>query len=410
MKILFVSDTYYPHLNGVYYFVCRIAPLLKDRGHEVAVIAPSESRFSTFKQVDQIDVYGVPSLPVLYYPKVRVGWPFLMRSRIKKILMDFKPDIIHVQDHFPIAKVTISLSTAMGIPVMGTNHFMTENLTAFVRSERLKRTISNILWKQFSKVYNQLPVVTTPSNWAVSLIRPKLNTHVISISSGIDLEKFSPHGQDRRVKQKFGIPDKPVLLFVGRLDPEKKIGETLQAVALALRVLDFSYVIVGKGISKVSLENQARKLGIENKVIFTGFVTDEELYSIYKIGSCFIISSTAELLSLGTLQGMAAGLPVIAVDAGALGELIRPGENGLLYKTGDINGLSDHIYTILSNPGLRARMKAKSYELARKHDIHQTVQAFEAVYEKMLENVDTSKVIAGKYARLKLAGKQYGAT
>jgi 1,2-diacylglycerol 3-alpha-glucosyltransferase len=393
MKILFVSDTYYPHLNGVYYFVCRIAPLLQERGHEVAVIAPSESRYSTFKKVDQIDVFGVPSLPTLYYPKVRFGSPFFLKSKIKKILCDFKPDIIHVQDHFPIAKATISVGIEIGIPILGTNHFMTENLTAFVRSEKVKRAISNLLWKEFSKVYNQLSIVTTPSEWAVSLIKAKLTTPVISISSGIDLEKFNSHENDTVVKHKLAIPDKPVLLFVGRLDPEKKIGETLEAVALALKIIDFCYVIVGKGSSKKSLENKARKLGIRNHVIFTGFVTNEDLYSIYRISNCFVISSTAELLSLATLQGMASGLPVIAVNAGALSELIESGENGLLYKPGDVKDLTNNICTILGNSELHLRMKAKSYELARKHDINQTVRSFEKVYEKTLENAKYKKVI-----------------
>ncbi|HEX3767836.1 MAG TPA: glycosyltransferase, partial [Puia sp.] len=92
MKILFVSDTYYPHLNGVYYFVCRLAPLLKERGHEVAVIAPSETMGSTLKIIDRIDVYGIPSLPVLYYPKVRFTIPVLQNKKIRHVIEAFHPD------------------------------------------------------------------------------------------------------------------------------------------------------------------------------------------------------------------------------------------------------------------------------------------------------------------------------
>ena len=396
MKILFVSDTYYPHLNGVYYFVCRLAPLLIERGHEVAVIAPSETAFSTLKKIDGVDVYGMPSLPVIYYPKVRFTIPVFQKKKIKAIIEEFKPDIIHVQDHFPLAQAAIAVGNALGVPVMGTNHFMTENLTAFVHSERWKQILSDLLWKKFTKVYNRVAIVTTPSEWAADLIRSKLNVPVVSISSGINLREFMPYGNGNGAREKFGIPDKPVLLFVGRLDPEKKIEETLRAVALALLKIDFCFVIVGKGIKKAALEEQARKLGIADHVIFTGFVSNADLPAVYRLSTCFIISSTAELLSLGTLQGMAAGLPVIAVEAGALGELVRTGVNGYLYKTGDVASMAESICSILGQPVLQQKMREKSMEFVHEHDIQQTAVSFERVYQRMLRQEGRLSVIKGK--------------
>ena len=403
MKILFVSDTYYPHLNGVYYFVSRLAPLLIARGHEVAVIAPSETMHATLKKIDRVDVFGIPSLPVVYYPNVRFAIPVFQKKRIRHIIEKFHPDIIHVQDHFALGKATIDVSNRLGIPVIGTNHFMTENLTAFIHSERWKRKLSDFLWKKFANTYNQVAVVTTPSEWAAGLIRPKLKTSVVSISSGIDLAAFRPSGNGRWVKEKFGIPDKPVLLFVGRLDPEKKLEETLNAVALALDRLDFCFVIVGKGVKKAALEKQARNLGIANRVIFTGFVTDMELPYIYRISNCFIISSTAELLSLGTLQAMAAGLPVVAVEAGALSELIQTEVNGYLYKSGDTKAIAESICSILGRPELARQMTAKTSEFVSKHDIRATVQSFVKLYEKVAELSVQSNVIIDHRLKYKMA-------
>jgi 1,2-diacylglycerol 3-alpha-glucosyltransferase len=381
MKILFVSDTYYPHLNGVYYFVCRLAPLLKEKGHEVAVIAPSETMFSTIKEIDSVDVFGIPSLPVLYYPKVRFPIPLFQKKKINKIIKDFKPDIVHIQDHFALAKIVIRICNDLNLPVIGTNHFMPENLTALIRSEKWKRKLSDWLWKGFSKVYNDVKIVTTPSETAAMLIRPKLNTRVISISSGIDLKIFNPGGSREWVRKKYNIPDKPVILFVGRLDPEKNIEETLVAVAQALQKIDFCFVIVGKGLKKMALERLATELQISDSVIFTGFVPDAELPFIYKLSNCFIISSIAELLSLGTLQGMAAGLPVIAVNAGALGELVHHGINGYLYEHGDIEAIAQSICSVLQKD-TNVRMSYKSYEFVQKHDIQETLHSFVRVYEQ----------------------------
>ena len=381
MRILFVSDTYYPHLNGVYYFVCRLAPLLKERGHQVAVLAPSATIRSSLSEIDGMNVYGMPSLPIIYYPNVRVPIPLFIKPGIRRILNEFNPDIIHIQDHFSISKATVELSKNMGIPVMGTNHFMTENLTAFIHSEKWRRRLSVFFWNKFSKVFNQLALVTTPTETAARLIRPKLKTKVVPISSGIDLRNFTPEGDTRQVREKYGIPNKPVLLFVGRLDPEKNIEEILNAVAVAVKKNDIYFVVVGRGMRKSALERHANKLGISDRVIFTGFVPNEDLPYIYKLSRCFIISSVAELLSLGVLQGMASGLPVIAVRMGALVELVHDGVNGYLYEAGDIDMMVQSIIRIFSMNDIYKHMSEKSLQFSHDHDINKTVSSFEKLYE-----------------------------
>jgi glycosyltransferase involved in cell wall biosynthesis len=381
MRILFVSDTYYPHINGVYYFVCRVAPLLRQKGHEVAVIAPSATIFSTKSKIDDIDVYGIPSLPILFYPNVRLPIPLLLKSRINSLLKKFKPDIIHIQDHFSISAAVVSVNKKQGTPIIGTNHFMPENLTALIHSEKWKKKLSISLWKSFSKVYNQLLLVSTPSETAAELIRPKLNVEVLSISSGIDLAIFNPYGDTANIRKKYAIPNKPILLFVGRVDPEKHLEEVIHAVALAIKKNDFYFVIVGKGIAKQSLENLAKELGIADKVVFTGFVPEEDLPFFYKLSRCFIIASIAELLSLATLQAMASGLPIIAANACALGELVEVGVNGYLFDTGDIDTIAESICKVIDQDDLYRDMGKNNLEYIMRHDIHKVVDSFEKIYE-----------------------------
>ena len=380
MRILFVSDSYYPHINGVYYFVCRIGPMLQERGHHVAVIAPSATRSASFSKIDGLDVYGIPSLSTIFYPSVRIPLPFLLKRRIKKIIQEFKPDIIHLQDHFPISKAVAKVNRQQKIPIIGTNHFMPENITIFLQRQFWKKRLENYLWRGFSKIYNQLALVTTPTETGVSIIRPKLKVKTIAISSGIDLSVFNPAGGTKDIRLKYGIPDKPVLLYVGRLDPEKHIDEILEAVAIALQTIEFCLVIVGKGTSRNGLEQQAQKLGIRASVIFTGFVPDEDLPFIYKLSRCFIIASIAELLSLTTLQAMASALPVIAVNAGALGELVKDQVNGYLYNEKDMNTLVQGIINILTQDDLQNSMSRKSLEFVQRHDINKTLIAFEILY------------------------------
>lgn len=146
MNILFVSDTYYPHVNGVYSFVCRIGPLLRARGHQVAVIAPATVRRFTKKEIGTIDVYGMPSLPVLLYPEVRVPVRLFLRSGIRRELKSFRPDVIHIQDHFLISREVIKLSREFDIPVIGTNHFIPENKLWCRFSKAITGLFSRDLW------------------------------------------------------------------------------------------------------------------------------------------------------------------------------------------------------------------------------------------------------------------------
>ncbi|MEO6820538.1 MAG: glycosyltransferase [Ginsengibacter sp.] len=381
MRILFVSDTYYPHINGVYYFVCRIAPMLQAEGHEVAVIAPSETMSASFKKIYNIHVYGIPSFSVLFYSTIRIPFPFLKKRRIRKIIKYFNPDIIHIQDHFLICKAVLRLNRELKIPIIATNHFMPENLTMLVRSPKLKKFFEKLLWKDFSKAFNQVQLVTTPTETGVDIIRNKLNVETIAISSGIDLEKFTPFGDTKNIKEKYNIPDKPILLYAGRIDPEKHIEEILQAVAIASKRIDFCFIIVGKGISKKSLEEMVDELGINKNVIFTGFVPNEDLPYFFKLSRCFVIASIAELLSLVTLQAMASGLPIIAVKAGALVELVKNNENGYLYNEGDLQSLVQYIENILTNDIHYEEMGKKSLEMIQQHDINNTLQSFEKIYQ-----------------------------
>ena len=380
MRILFVSETYYPHLNGVYYFVARLGPLLQEKGHQVAVIAPSEKNELTKNSIDGMDVYGMPSLPLLYYPKLRFTVPVLLQSRMRRLINDFKPDVIHIQDHFILSKAVVAVNKKMHIPIVGTNHFMPENLTALFKNKMAKKMIESFMWSRFAKVFNQASFVTTPTETGAQLIRPKLHKNVIAISSGISLQEFNPFGSTDLIREKYALPNKPVLLFVGRIDPEKHIDELLKAVAIALKIVDFCFVVVGKGVEKAALETLAEELRIKESVIFTGFVPNEELPFLYKLSHSFAIASTAELLSLATLQAIATGLPVVAVEAGALVELVQDKENGYLYKAGNINSLAQKISSIFEDEDSYRAMSQKSLAVSRKHDINQTVASFEKLY------------------------------
>jgi len=392
MKILFVSDTYYPHINGIYYFIQRLAERLQAEGHEVAVLAPSAGLGYTDKTVEGIRVFGMPSLSLLMYKTIRVPIPVSLKARVDKVFRTFKPDILHLQNHFSINKAAIAVNKKYGLPIIGTNHFMTENFTPFYSFLHMNAKIESMMWGAFSKVFNQLTMVTTPTETGAKIIRPKLKVDVVAISNGIDLAEFNTVPNNTSIKTKYGIPDKPFLLYVGRLDPEKHIDEVLHAVA-KLSSVDFCFVITGKGTKKDSLQALVNKLGIQDKVVFTGFVSNEDLPQLYRLSRCYVTASVAELQSIATMEAMASGLPVIAANAGALAELVHHGKNGFLFTPGDISALANCVHTIFSDDQLYAQMKHYSLQIIESHDIKNSVRLFEKIYQTCISTKNHSLVL-----------------
>lgn len=385
MKILFVADTYYPHVNGVYCFVERLAGLLKAEGHSVAVVAPSATRHYTRKEINKINIFGVPSFSILFYNSIRIPIPFFLEAHLDKILTDFTPDIIHLQNHFSLNKAMIRANRKYGLPLIATNHFMSENLTSFLNSKAIIKVFDKWLWRGFSKTFNKVSVITAPSETAANMIRPRLNVSVVTITNGINLNKYCSGIDSKFIRVKYAIPDRPILLYVGRLDPEKNIDEILRAIALQARSTNFCFVIAGKGIRRNALERLSKKLKISDRVIFTGYVPDEDLVNLYQCSRCFIMASIAELQSLATLEAMATGLPVIAARAGALPELVRENENGYLFSPGDIVQLAQCIQSVFTNHALHSKMSVSSLTYASEHNIAETVDKYSKLYQTTLK-------------------------
>ena len=388
MKILIVADNYYPNVNGSSYFTQRLAFYLKQRGHQILVMSASRSiRHEPFQHND-IDVYGLRSFSLSFiYKDFRFSLPIGIRSAIAAELKRFRPDVIHIQDHFVISPVVQKVARELSIPVMGTNHFMPENLLHYLHLPKSLETIAkNFAWKQFRKIFEELHTVTTPTHTAVQLLEEvKLTKPVLAVSNGIDLKKFRVSNNGDYLKARYHLPAKPTLLYVGRLDKEKNVDMVLKALPAVLAETDMQFVIGGKGAEQDRLKILAKKLDIEKSVTFTGFVPDKDLPNLYKVADCFIIAGTAELQSLVTMEAMASGLPVLAVNAMALPELVKDGQNGYLFELDDVAGLSKCLIEVFSNSELRKRMGKKSLEIIQAHDIDKSMAIFESLYAQMTQ-------------------------
>lgn len=382
MRILIGADTYAPHVNGASYFAQRLAVALTAR-HEVHVAAPSTtSRSFTAMSRDGIVEHRVRSLPVPGHPGFRFTPPVGLRAQARRILDEVKPDVVHVQSHFPLCRALIDAAAERGILVVATNHFMPENLVHYLPIGASGRSaVHDWAWRDAARVFARADVVTAPTPYAAALATVAgVPGPVLPLSNGIDLTRFRERHTSAEFRLRYGIPDKPTITFVGRLDAEKNLDVVLRAFGAVRRSLDAHLLIVGAGAERGKLTRLAGELNVTEHVSFTGFVPDEDLPSAYAATSVFVNAGTAELQSLVTLEAMAGGRPVVGADAAALPHLVVDDETGYLFPPGDHDALADRLTTLLCNPKLAGEMGQRARALAEQHDEVRTVAAFEQLY------------------------------
>jgi len=386
MKILISSDLHYPIINGVATFGRNLALGLAARGHEVMVIAPSQ----TGKRYKEIDVNHVvvrtASVPFPPYQKIRVS-PTPGRE-VKKAILEFDPDVIHIQMLMWIGQATMKYGNKFGIPIVSTNHAMPENLMDnVVLLAPFARPINYMLRQYGARFHSKSDYVTLPTQSAIKMFKAtdKMNVPMEAVSNGIDLVRFQPGTPDKAIYEKFGLPmDVPIITYVGRLDAEKHLPVLLKAFARVLASNKAHLMIIGAGQDAGSLKSLGDDLRISDYITFTGRISEEDKQLLHQVGTVFAMPSPMELQSIATLEAMASGQPVVAVNAGALGELCHNDENGFLYDLDNVEQMADGIAKLISDPALRARMSKESLAIAKTHDLNTTLDRFEAIYTDLI--------------------------
>ncbi|MFE7845671.1 glycosyltransferase [Microbacterium sp. NPDC057407] len=379
LKILIGADTFLPHVNGAARFAERLAAGLVARGHEVHVMAPSEThrksgRFTEVIEGQPMTMHRIPSWRWYPHDWLTFVMPFRSKHYARRVLDEVQPDVVHSQSHIVIGRGLTRIARQRGIPVVATNHVMAENVLDFtVLPAPITKYAIKLAWEDAKRTFDMTRAVTTPTRKAAEFLEHTIDIeNVIPVSCGIEASNYTADLTPR---------DAHRLVFVGRLTTEKQIDVVLRAVARLDPALDVRFDIVGKGDQRRNLEELTAELGIGDRVHFHGHTTDEELRGLLTNASLFVIASIAELQSIATMEAMASGLPIVAADAVALPHLVHDGENGYLFRPGDVDDLVEKLTTVLTqSPEERLRMQRASLEGVKVHDMKRTLDTFEALY------------------------------
>jgi glycosyltransferase involved in cell wall biosynthesis len=402
VRILYALDQYRPKIDGIVVSIERQAIGLADRGHTVAIVAPA-IRFADYQERENdLTVYRLRSIRV-FVDLWR--WAFMPRQAMERILTEFQPHVIVVNIPLPVNSTAVKLARSHNIPVVGITGTMPEWL---IYSSGILRPISKLLyskiWQYLTDHYNNCDVVVGVTPTALSyltsygLCRPGR-----VISNGVQLESFRPRVRQQALADRLKIPDKPTVLYTGRLDAEKCMDHWVKAIPKVLRDVDAHFIIGGEGVQKHSLEDMVSKMGVQDHVTFTGFLSEEDYQHIHSLANVFAITSPAELQSIVTLEAASSGLPIVAVNAGALPELVKDGRNGFLISLGDSDELADRLIMLLKDDVLSRRMGRESRVIASQHDLNRTVWEYEHVYEDVVN--DRSKEANSTFSRRRVSKK-----
>jgi glycosyltransferase involved in cell wall biosynthesis len=379
LRILIGAETYPPDVNGAARFAERLATGLAGREHEVHVVAPSQTGRPTREVRDGVTVHGIRSHRYYSHERFQFCWPWEAFADTAGLIERIDPDVVHTQGHMVLGRGVVRAAHRTGRPLVATNHLMPENLLAYSPIPRfLRRPAAVIGWKDLGRVFGKAGAVTAPTPRAVDLLVRRAGlVDAFPVSCGIDAERYSTPA----VPDPAGVP---TVLFVGRLDQEKRVDELIRAFAALPAELPAALEIIGDGGRREEWAALARQVGADRRIRFRGFVSEEELLEAYARAAVFCMPSIAELQSLATLEAMAAGTPVLAADAMALPHLVRPGRNGWLFQPGAVPELTTRLAALLSDAGLRRRMGAASREIVAEHAIEATLATFEGVYQRLV--------------------------
>jgi glycosyltransferase involved in cell wall biosynthesis len=429
---MIVTDQYQPMVGGVPTVTEELARGLTERGHAVAVIAPGASMrgagtpagpsardtAGTSVGVSAEPAAGEPSAgqPAVDY-RGSLPWPWYEGQRLGLLppaaagqaIDEFAPDVLHLHSPLTLGVAARRAARRHGVPVIYTNHYLPLNVwpamartavgqgTATVSTAaRLGSRARDAAFYGFVTGFaNRCDLVTAPTATALRLLREHgLRVPSQAVSNGVDLARFSPGARDAELRSRYALPaDRPVILSVGRLSPEKRADVLIAALArLGASDVDRAtedgssdgaapmLALAGTGPEDSRLRSLARHYGVADRVRFLGFVPDDDLAGVYRLADVFAIASQAELQSLATMAAMASGLPVVAVDAGALAELVHAGENGFLARPGRAAHVADCLGLLCRDRALRARMGKASARIIADHDRHLLLARWESIY------------------------------
>ncbi|WP_089724440.1 glycosyltransferase [Candidatus Thiosymbion oneisti] len=388
MRILMISDVYFPRINGVSTSIQTFATEFSKQGHQVTLIAPDYGPMAPGRSWalrkgtsisaapphaehtgDELESFEIIRIASRYLP-LDTEDRLLRMSRIRSLtprLAAQDYDLLHIQTPFIAHYAGLKLVRRLKVPVVESYHtFFEQYVDKYITC--LPPSWLRLAARHISAAQcGNLDALVVPSRATRSILETYgVTTPATVIPTGIELEQFS-QGDGARFRHRYGIPaDRPVLVHIGRLAFEKNVDFLLRMLVRVKREIpEVLLVIAGEGPARRRLESMGVELGLREQLLFVGYLSrDGDLEDCYRAGDGFVFASRTETQGLVLLEAMALGVPVVSTAVMGTQEVLDGGE-GCLIAADDEADFASKTVRLLSDSNLRTRLGAQARAYAR---------------------------------------------
>lgn len=393
MHIAFFTNYYHPVVNGVVRSVASFRRVLMEQGHNVFVFAQSDG---SYKDTEPF-IFRYPSLPLPLPGDVSAALP--VSSFVDQLLPTLKLDVIHTHHPILLGQTAARKAAELDLPLVFTFHTKYWEYTHYIPfpQEAIQDFLKNAVHRWLQDYMQKCQHIIIPSeSLRDTLVREYgLQKHYTVIPTGTEIEPFL-NADGKSLRQEKGWQDDTVLISVGRLAPEKNWDTLLRAFAkVSAQHLDLRLVLIGDGPARDSLQALASELGIAERVTFTGGLPFDEIPRYLKAADLFGFASVTETQGLVTIEAMAAGLPIVAVDGSGTRDIVEQGKEGYLVDN-DPDALAKGIDNMLSDPHRMKRFSNHALKKAKTFDVQALGKQLVDVYEQAIEDKKENQYVTLK--------------
>lgn len=367
----------------------QLAKGMAERGHDVLVIAASDTGEAYQTREKNLTILRLKSFSNPLRVKQRL-LAFPHRS-IMKTLREFQPDLIHTHEPAQMGFLGLKYGYSARIPVVLTAHQLPWFIIKYLPNiPVLRKLVERLVWTYAGWLTGSYSAIISPTRTISEVIQTKTGFYPTTIPYGIDLKTFNLNtvpGEANEIRARYNIPEHaPIILHVGRLDVDKNVERVLLAAETVIKNSNAHLLIVGDGSQKQALIELSTSLGIKARTHFIGFVSNKsELAKIYRSADVFVTASENETQGIVLLEAAACGLPIAAVNATCIPEVVHDGITGYMAQSGNIPALSRAIERVLERPLEKKRMQSECHKMAEKYRIESSIEMHQAFYLQSVE-------------------------
>jgi glycosyltransferase involved in cell wall biosynthesis len=388
MKILMATNTYTPHVGGVARSVQSFTDQFRRMGHQVLVIAP---QFDGAPEHEE-GVVRVPAIKNFNSSDFCV--PLVVPGMLAASIEEFGPDLIHCHHPFLLGSTSLRIAATYNLPIVFTHHTRYESYTHYLPFDApvLQRFASELA----SGFCSLCDAVIAPGESIAGMLRDQgVETRIEVIPTGVDVGQFL-RGDGSKARRKLGIPDTAFVVgHVGRLAPEKNLPFLTEAVAHYLRENEHAmFLVVGDGPAREQIEETFGEQQLQRQLTMTGTLEGESLTDAYAAMDVFAFASQTETQGMVLVEAMAAGVPVVAVDASGVRDVLEDRVNGRLLPHEDAELFVEALRWVAARqPAERSQMSLAVHATAEDLSMRRCAGRVLALYTELIQQKRREKAI-----------------